>query len=96
MRLGAGALLASAADEVLVDAAVAVGAGVDEAALAVGAVQAAAQVVVVAPVALAALALGIQDEVVRIVVELRDGDPVSELSQTAETATSGAGVEGDV
>ena len=35
-------------------------------------------------------------EVVRIVVELRDGDPVSELSQTVETATSGAGVEGVV
>ena len=35
-------------------------------------------------------------EVARIVVELRDGDPVSELSQTAETATSGAGVEGVV
>ena len=33
------------------------------------------------------------EEVVRIVVELRDGDPVNELSQTAETATSGAGVE---
>ena len=35
-------------------------------------------------------------EVVRIVVELRDGDPLNELSQTAETATSGAGVEGVV
>jgi hypothetical protein len=35
-------------------------------------------------------------EVVRIVVELRGGDPVNELSQTAETATSGAGVEGVV
>ena len=32
-------------------------------------------------------------EVVRIVVELRDGDPVSELSQTAETATSAVAVE---
>ena len=32
-------------------------------------------------------------EVVRIVVELRDGDPVSELSQTAVAATSGAAVE---
>ena len=32
-------------------------------------------------------------EVVPIVVELRDGGPVSELSQTLETATSGAGVE---
>ena len=37
-----------------------------------------------------------RQEVVRIVVELRDGDPVSELSQTVETATSGAGVEGVV
>ena len=32
-------------------------------------------------------------EGVRIVVELRDGDPVSELSQTAVAATSGAAVE---
>src|SRR4051794_25527165 len=31
-------------------------------------------------------------EDVRIVVELRDGDPVSELSQTAVAATPGAGV----
>jgi hypothetical protein len=31
-------------------------------------------------------------EDVRIVVELRDGDPVSELSQTAVAATSGAAV----
>src|SRR3954451_21381881 len=31
-------------------------------------------------------------EVVRIVVELRDGDRVSELSQTAVAATFGAGV----
>ncbi len=32
------------------------------------------------------------DEVVPFVVELRDGDPVSELSQTGEAATSGAAV----
>ena len=31
-------------------------------------------------------------EDVRIVVELRDGDPVSELSQTAAVATSGVAV----
>jgi hypothetical protein len=31
-------------------------------------------------------------EVVRIVVELRDGDPVSELSQTGVAATSGTAV----
>jgi hypothetical protein len=32
-------------------------------------------------------------EVVRIVVELRDGDRMRELSQTAVAATSGAAVE---
>ena len=37
-------------------------------------------------------AAGVGDEDVRIVVELRDGDPVSELSQTAVAATSGAAV----
>jgi hypothetical protein len=35
-------------------------------------------------------------EDVRIVVELRGGDPVCELSQTAVVATSGAAVEGVV
>jgi len=34
-----------------------------------------------------------EGEVVRIVVELRDGDAVSELSQTAVAATSGTAVD---
>jgi len=39
------------------------------------------------------LQIGVLGEVVRIVVELRDGDPVSELSQTAVAATSGTAVD---